>query len=72
MQNHPFLDGNKRTAMVTAITFLWMNDCPIEVPVDEAEQVALAVACGKATKADAAAFFRKLFNTLPRDDPEER
>jgi hypothetical protein len=33
VQNHPFLDGNKRTGAAAAIIFLHMND--IEVEGDE-------------------------------------
>jgi len=30
-RNHAFLDGNKRTALVTALTFLRLNGCAIRV-----------------------------------------
>lgn len=29
--NHPFVDGNKRTAFVTALTFLEFNDYSVEI-----------------------------------------
>lgn len=25
-RNHPFVDGNKRTALAAALVFLWLND----------------------------------------------
>jgi death-on-curing protein len=28
--NHPFLDGNKRTALASSLTFLFMNGYEIE------------------------------------------
>ena len=34
MKNHPFVDGNKRTALATAVTFLEWNN-RIFAPFDE-------------------------------------
>ena len=34
VQNHPFLDGNKRTGAASAIIFLAMNDCELEADED--------------------------------------
>lgn len=47
MQNHPFLDGNKRTAHAAMETFLVLNEYEISAPVDEQEQVILRVASGE-------------------------
>lgn len=57
-RNHPFVDGNKRTAGVAAITFLWLND--VETTITEADLVAamLALAAGELSDADLAAWFR--------------
>jgi death-on-curing protein len=33
--NHPFLDGNKRTALASSLTFLFMNGYEIEESYDE-------------------------------------
>ena len=41
---HPFYDGNKRTGMATALTFLKMNDRQIHVTEDELVEVALQIA----------------------------
>ena len=38
-RNHPFVDGNKRAALLSLITFLGLND--IEFLVDEAEAVVI-------------------------------
>jgi death-on-curing protein len=58
--NHPFVDGNKRVAAMAAFAFLRLNDLTIEAgSLSPFEQMILAVASGRATKADAAAFFRK-------------
>ena len=44
IQNHPFVDGNKRTAHAAMETFLVLNGCEIGATVDEQEQVILQVA----------------------------
>jgi len=64
VSNHPFIDGNKRTGTVAALTFLDLNgywfdkeDAP---ELDDAlEALVLSVACGEAGKDAVAAFFRK-------------
>jgi death-on-curing protein len=47
IQNHPFVDGNKRTAHAAMETFLVLNGCEIGATVDEQEQVILQVASRK-------------------------
>ncbi len=49
-QNHPFVDGNKRTAANAAITFLLINDWDVDLSEDELVDVVLAVACGTVSK----------------------
>ena len=34
-QNHPFIDGNKRTAFASMLTFLIINDTELTVEADE-------------------------------------
>ena len=63
VRNHPFADGNKRTGMHAAIVFLELNDCPVELPVDEAELMTLRIARGEVGKAEAAAFFKQWMRT---------
>jgi death on curing protein len=46
IKNHPFVDGNKRTAHAIMETFLVLNGYEIDAPVDEQEQVVLDVAAG--------------------------
>ena len=53
-RNHPFADGNKRTAMHAAIVFLSLNDVEVDIPVDEGEQFVLGIATGELTKDEAA------------------
>lgn len=47
IQNHPFLDGNKRTGHAAMEVFLFLNGCEIQSPVDEQERVILQVAAGE-------------------------
>lgn len=60
VQNHPFVDGNKRTGAAAAIVFLAMNDVEVAADEEGLVEVTLAVASGRAGKSDAAAFFRSI------------
>ena len=44
IQSHPFVDGNKRTAVVAACTVLELNGCRLDAPQDEVEGMAIRVA----------------------------
>lgn len=59
VQNHPFLDGNKRAGAVTALAFLEVNGIAFEVTNDQLVEIVLAVAEGKTQKPEIAAFFRE-------------
>lgn len=43
-KNHPFVDGNKRTALATAATFIDLNDYSLNATDDQLEQITLGVA----------------------------
>jgi death on curing protein len=58
-QNHPFIDGNKRVALVSTLMFLVMNDHAIDYDENELEQLTYAVAKGKASKEEIARFLEK-------------
>ena len=58
-QNHPFIDGNKRTGAVASLIFLSLNDVEIEADEEEFERIVLGVAQGNIDKASVAEFFRK-------------
>lgn len=49
-QNHPFVDGNKRTGANAAITFLLINDWEPDFSEDELVDLVLSVASGKISK----------------------
>lgn len=44
--NHPFFDGNKRTAWVSCVVFLAMNDVQLRPDIDAAERLVIGVATG--------------------------
>lgn len=46
IQNHPFVDGNKRTGFVIAVLFLARNGKSLEAEEAEAVQVVLDLAAG--------------------------
>jgi death-on-curing protein len=50
-RNHPFFDGNKRTAFAAMGVFLELNGLILEVDTDAAEQMVLAVASGEMSEA---------------------
>lgn len=56
-RNHPFVDGNKRTALAAAEVFLMLNGRELKGTNRELADLTLAVAEGRASKADVAAFF---------------
>ena len=58
VQNHAFIDGNKRVGAATAIIFLAINDVEIEADEDGLVELTLAVARGEAGKQEIAAYFR--------------
>lgn len=45
--NHPLVDGNKRTAWVSCVVFLALNDVQLRPDIDAAEQLVIAVASGE-------------------------
>ncbi len=58
-RNHPFTDGNKRTAWVLARLFLGLNEIRIAFTPEEAIQMVLALASGTLTEADVAEWFKR-------------
>ncbi len=58
VQNHPFLDGNKRVGAAAAIVFLAINDIQIDNDEEGLVEITLEVAQGRAGKVEIAEFFR--------------
>jgi death-on-curing protein len=57
-RNHPFADGNKRTAWVLARLFLALNDVTITFAPDDAIKTVLALAAGELSEEQLADWFR--------------
>ena len=57
-KNHPFIDGNKRAALMAIYTFLAINDFELEAPEPEAVSMILAVADGSTTEDELATWIR--------------
>ncbi|MFL6862096.1 MAG: type II toxin-antitoxin system death-on-curing family toxin [Allosphingosinicella sp.] len=58
-RNHPFVDGNKRTAAVVSLTFLWLNECPFSGTPAEVTVAFLALSAGELTEDEMAHWFRQ-------------
>lgn len=61
VKNHPFVDGNKRTGLDAATTFLALNGIVLSaLDNDRLVDATLAVAEGRMNKSELAAFFAEL------------
>ena len=58
VQNHPFVDGNKRTGFVVGILFLEMNGFEFTASEPEAAQAVLELAAGSIDETGFALFLR--------------
>jgi death-on-curing protein len=56
-RNHPFLDGNKRTALAAAEVFLMLNGMRLLAADDVVERLTRGVADGTTAKEEVVAFF---------------
>ena len=59
-QNHPFVDGNKRTGLASALAFLDMNGIELDDPEQELYSLMMELAAGTRKKPELAAAFRRL------------
>jgi len=59
VKNNPFVDGNKRTALVAMLEFLGLNGRRLEAPDDDLIELVLGVAEGRVTKAEIAVFVQR-------------
>jgi death-on-curing protein len=57
--NHPFIDGNKRTAMQVAFVFLESNGLRVTASQEDACLTFMRLAAGKLSEAELAAWFGK-------------
>ena len=63
-RNHPFVDGNKRTALICALVFLGLNGQRLDADPDPLYDLVEGVASGQVDKAEVAVFLR--VHSLPR------
>lgn len=56
--NHPFVDGNKRVATVSALVFLELNNHELDVTSDLLEKTVMKVAGSELSKDELIEFFR--------------
>lgn len=59
IKNHPFVDGNKRTAIATALLFLNRNDIQINATIEELFDLTIATAVSKCNEVNIALFFEE-------------
>jgi death-on-curing protein len=62
--NHPFVDGNKRAAMMVAFVFLDLNGFEVTASQEDAFVTILGLAAGELTEGQLADWFER--NTAPR------
>jgi len=58
-RNHPFLDGNKRTAVAAALIFLELNGIEIDAVESKFYALVTGVAEGRVMKAEVAVFLQE-------------
>jgi death-on-curing protein len=58
-RNHPFVDGNKRTALSAALTFLDANQIEVHPAENELYDLVIGVAEGRISKAAIAVFLEQ-------------
>jgi death-on-curing protein len=63
-RNHPFVDGNKRTALASALVFLELNRISIRDPEEKLFYAMINIASGKMTKEKFAELLRELNDGL--------
>ena len=61
-QNHPFIDGNKRTALASALVFLDLNGLIIRDPKQKLLSAMLKMASGKLGRSGFAHILRDLYD----------
>ena len=56
-KNHPFVDGNKRTALAAAVSFLGLNGWMLDADPDDLADIVLGVADSTVSKSSLVVFF---------------
>jgi death-on-curing protein len=69
-RNHPFVDGNKRTAYVVCRTFLVLNDWDLVGPLADRYPIFLALAAGEIDEAELVDWLRAHARPEGVNEPE--
>ena len=64
VQNHPFVDGNKRVGHAAMETFLVLNGAEVDAQVSEQERVMLDLAAGRMNRSQLTEWLRKHLKPL--------
>ena len=64
VQNHPFVDGNKRVGHAAMETFLILNGAEIAAAVDDQERLLLDLAAGRIDRSQLTDWLRQHFRPL--------
>ena len=59
VENHPFVDGNKRVGAMAALVFLDINNIDFDAPEELFTEMVLKAASGKMLKAEITLFLRE-------------
>ena len=64
IQNHPFVDGNKRVGHAAVETFLMLNGQELSSDVDESEAIVLGIASGELGRRDLETWLREHMRSI--------
>ena len=59
VNNHPFIDGNKRVGAVASIVFLSLNGYDFDAAEDDFAEMVFTVARGELDKSDVTVFIKR-------------
>ena len=65
-RNHPFVDGNKRTALVVSLTFLLVNGFKVTAPRDDRYFIFYDLAAGKLYEDELAKWLEANIEPVPK------
>jgi death-on-curing protein len=67
-RNHPFIDGNKRMALIVARLFLLLNGSDLAATQEEKYSTFLALAAGQLSEEDVANWVRAHLDSVSKED----
>ncbi len=66
-RNHPFVDGNKRTALVIGVLFLKLNHWELTCSMDDLYKTFMALADGSLSETDLSTWFEQCAKPIQRN-----